>query len=325
MCTAITYKTKDHYFGRTLDLEISYGERVLILPRRFRLNFRMSDPIVKHYAMIGMGIEENGYPLFFDATNEKGLSMAGLNFPGNACYYKKEVDCHNVAPFELISWILSQCENIRQATDLLKQTNVVDLSFSDQLPSSPLHWLVADKTGSISVETLKGGMSIMENPVGVLTNNPPFETQCHLLNRYLGLSAGEPSVCFAPNFLLEKYSRGMGAIGLPGDLSSDSRFVRAAFSKLNSVCGDDEMSSVSQFFHILGTVAQIRGCTVLENGEYEITRYTSCCNTDRGLYYFTTYDHAGICCVDLHQMDLESKELVQVGLPKKQEIRVLLP
>ena len=86
MCTAITYKTKDHYFGRNLDFEISYGEMVVITPRNYPFKFRKHQEINKHYSIIGMGIVADNYPLYFDATNEKGLSMAGLNFPQNADY-----------------------------------------------------------------------------------------------------------------------------------------------------------------------------------------------------------------------------------------------
>ena len=90
MCTAISYKTKDFYFGRTLDYEISYGERIVITPRDFKLEFRKTFDIEHHYAMIGMAAVANDYPLYFDAMNEKGVCMAGLNFPDNAKYYEEK-------------------------------------------------------------------------------------------------------------------------------------------------------------------------------------------------------------------------------------------
>ena len=114
-------------------------------------------------------------------------------------------------------------------------------------------------------------------------------------------------------------SRGMGGMGLPGDLSSASRFVKAAFTKLNSLSGDSESESVSQFFHILGSVAQQRGCVVVENGEYEYTIYSSCVNTDRGVYYYKTYENSQITAVDLHRENLEGK--VPVSYPLFHEQR----
>ena len=102
MCTAISYKTDAHYFGRNLDLERGYGECVVITPRYCPLPLRHLPDLTEHYAMIGTAAVAQGYPLYFEATNERGLSMAGLNFPGNA-HYAEVADGHdNVASFELI-------------------------------------------------------------------------------------------------------------------------------------------------------------------------------------------------------------------------------
>ncbi|MDE7303119.1 MAG: linear amide C-N hydrolase, partial [Oscillospiraceae bacterium] len=106
------------------------------------------------------------------------------------------------------------------------------------------------------------------------------------------------------------YSRGMGALGLPGDLSSQSRFVRVAFVKMNSVSGDSEAESVSQFFHILGSVDQQRGCCDVGEGKFEITLYTSCCNADKGIYYYTTYNNHQITAVDMHRENLDGSSIV---------------
>ena len=86
MCTAAVYQTKDHYFGRNLDLEYSYQESITIAPRNYPFSFRKLPEMKTHYAIIGMAYVLEGYPLYYDATNEKGLSMAGLNFPGSAAY-----------------------------------------------------------------------------------------------------------------------------------------------------------------------------------------------------------------------------------------------
>ena len=119
---------------------------------------------------------------------------------------------------------------------------------------------------------------------------------------------------------LNIYSKGMGAIGLPGDLSSASRFVRASFTKMNSISGESENESVSQFFHILGSVNQQRGCCEVREGEYEITEYTSCCNVTKGIYYYTTYNNHQINAVDMHKVDLNSSELICYPLIRTQNI-----
>lgn len=169
--------------------------------------------------------------------------------------------------------------------------NLINTPFNDQLPLAQLHWIISDAEESITVEAVKDGIKIYNNPVGVLTNNPPFDKQLFALNNYINLSNKAPKNTFATNLELQQYSRGMGAIGLPGDLSSQSRFVRASFVKMNSVSGEDENESVSQFFHILNSVEQQRGCCQLEDGKYEITIYTSCCNATKGIYYYTTYNN----------------------------------
>ena len=324
MCTAITYKTKDHYFGRSLDYEFSYAEEVTVTPRNFRFDFRHVDSIQTHYALIGMATIVNDYPLYYDATNEHGLSMAGLNFPGNAVYKPLTAadNIYNISPFEFIPFVLGQCKTADEARSLIERINLCDTAFSKELPLSPLHWMISDKDKSIVVEAMADGIHIHDDAVGVMTNNPPFNYQLFNLNNYMALSREQPENTFAPELSLSKYSRGMGGMGLPGDLSSMSRFVRVAFTKMNSVSGDSESESISQFFHILGSVDQQRGCCEVSDGKYEMTLYTSCCNADKGIYYYTTYENSQISGVDMHKTDLDSSELSRYPLIKGQQIRM---
>lgn len=322
MCTAITNNTDSFYFGRTLDYDFIYGESICITPRRFPLPFRHRKTLETHHAIIGMAHVSLGYPLYYDAINEKGLAMAGLNFVGFAQYNQPQERAVNVAQFELIPWVLSQFDNVSQAIEQLSKINLTDTPFSDSLPPAQLHWLLADAQQSVTVEATKSGLHIYPNPAGVLTNNPPFDEQMFHLNNYMHLSPDDPVNNFSPELPLCTYSRGMGAIGLPGDLSSQSRFVRAAFTKLNSRCGSSEPESVSQFFHILSTVAQTRGCCHLGDGKYEITQYTSCCNASKGIYYYTTYENQQITAVDLHKENLDGDQLVQYPLINTQKIRL---
>ncbi len=319
MCTAITYKTKDHYFGRTLDLEYTYEEQVTVTPRNYVFPFRSKDAMKHHYAIIGMATVADNYPLYYEATNECGLSMAGLNFPGNAHYFPVMEGKDNIAPFEFIPWVLSQCRDLAEVRTLITNINLCNIDFSDRFPLSPLHWMIADKDGAITVESVVDGLHIYENPIGVLTNNPAFDYHMTHLCDYMNVTALPPQNRFG-EVSLTTYSRGMGGIGLPGDLSSASRFVRAAFVKLNSVSGESEEESISQFFHILGAVEQQRGCVRLPDGRYEITAYTSCMNTEKGIYYYTTYENHAISAVDMHRCDLEGETLYRYPLRKKQQI-----
>lgn len=310
MCTALAYKTKDFYFGRTLDYESSYGEEIVITPRQYPFAFRNGAKRNEHYALIGMAHVAGGYPLYYEAVNEKGLGMAGLNFVGNACYGKEKEGKDNIASFELIPWILGQCSTVKEVRELLEKINVTNLAFHESFPVSPLHWLIADEKETITVEAVEEGLFVYDNPVGVLTNNPPFPQQMFQLNNYMHLSPKQPKNLFSERLKLQTYSRGMGALGLPGDLSSASRFVRAAFTKLNAIATQKEEDSAGQFFHIMGTVEQSKGCCEVNEGAYEYTIYTSCCNASKGIYYYTTYFNHQINAVDMHEEDLDGKKVV---------------
>lgn len=321
MCTAATYLTKDFYFGRNLDLEYSYQETVTVTPRAYPFRFRCGKVLENHYAIIGMATVVENYPLYYEATNEKGLSLAGLNFPKNAVFYPFDPEMDNISPFELIPWLLGQCENVTQAEVLLKKLNLWNEPFSKAFPLSPLHWILADRNRCLVLEPMAEGLKIHENPVGILTNNPPFDFHMYNLACYQNLTPLPPENRFSPKVELQPFSLGMGSIGLPGDMSSPSRFVKAAFTKLNSISAEGESESISQFFHILGSVVQPRGLTNVRGEKYEFTLYSSCCNTDKGIYYYKTYENSQISAIDMHRENLEGKQLIRYPLIKGQQIR----
>ena len=321
MCTASEYLTENHYFGRNFDYEISYNERVCITPRNYEFKFRKIDDMKSHYAIIGIAAGIDEYPLYYDACNEKGVAIAGLNFAGNAVYKEFEEDMVNVTPFEFIPYLLSQADSVDDVRKLLENLNMVNINFSESLPLSPLHWMISDENSSIIVEPLEDGLKIYDNPVGVLTNNPTFDMQLFNLNNYRNLSVKTPENTFAKDLELDEYSRGMGGIGLPGDLSSASRFVKVAFTKENSFSGSSEGESVSQFFHILGSVEQQKGLTFIDDPDlYEYTIYSSCYNTNKGILYYKTYDNHQITAVDLNKENLDGDSLIIYPLIEEAQI-----
>ncbi len=322
MCTAATYKTRDFYFGRTLDYEYSYGEEVTVAPRNYPFYFREMGCMSRHYAIIGMAHIAQGYPLFYDGVNEKGLAMAGLNFVGNACYQPSVRGRENIAVFELIPWILGSCATVKECRERFKKLNITNPPFNDSLPRPELHWIIADNEEAVTLEAVAGGIYVYDNPVGVLTNNPAFPEQMFQLNNYMNLSAKPPQNHFAKSLPLTAYSQGMGALGLPGDLSSQSRFVRASFVKMNSVSGDSETESVGQFFHILGSVEQQNGCCEIKDGEYAKTIYTCCCNATQGIYYYTTYGNRQITAVDMRRENVDKRDLSHYPLICREQIRL---
>lgn len=280
MCTAISF---NGFFGRTLDYECGFGEEAVVIPRGFVFGFRHRESVIGSYAVAGMARMENGYPLFFDGMNEKGVAAAGLNFVGNARYSKAERG--DVASFELIPYILSQSDSVNTALASLEGVRIADTGFSDNLPPSSLHWIVADKDTSAVIESTADGLHIYRDTAGVLTNDPPFPYQMMNLNNYLNITAMPAENRFSDGLSLTPYSRGMGAIGLPGDWSSPSRFVRASFIRENAV----KEKSPAHFFRLMESVAVPKGCMMLDSGEAEYTRYVSCMDLENGIYYYNVY------------------------------------
>ena len=311
MCTAATYKTDGFYFGRTLDYEFSYGDEIVVTPRRFPLAFSGGKALSEHFALLGMAHVADGYPLYYDAMNEKGLCMAGLNFVGNAAYAAPRGGEGDVAQFEFIPWVLAQCASVSEARVLLGKTNLTGTPFSAALPAAQLHWLLADKDECVTIESTADGLHVYDNPAGVLTNNPPFPQQLFRLNDYQSLSPRQPENTFAPALDLRSYSRGMGALGLPGDLSSSSRFVRAAYLNAHHAPKDTERGNVARVFRTLGGVAMVEGSAQMNDGANEFTVFTSAYSAREGRYYFNTYENATYATAAFADFDMDGTEVQQ--------------
>lgn len=316
MCTAVKFISNGFYFGRTLDNDTGYAEEIVVTPRRRKLCFRQAETLVAHHAIIGMATVVDNLPLYYDGCNDVGLAMAGLNLVGPTEYCEPVGDKTNIASFEFIPWVLGQCRTVAEAKKLIACTNMTKEQVNPDLPNGMLHWMIADRDQAIVVESDASGLHVYDNPVGVMTNNPPFPTQLFSLNNYMALSPRPPENSFSDKLTLDRYSRGMGAFGLPGDLSSQSRFIRAAFTALNSTCCNDCISSVNQFFHIMDTVAQTRGCCVMDNGEYETTIYTACCDVDNGVYYYNSYGNRRLSAVDMKKTNVDGVALIRYPMIK---------
>lgn len=321
MCTSLTFQTSDFYFGRNLDLEYNFGEKIVITPRQYPFIFKFAGTLSEHYAIIGTAQITDGCPLYAEAVNEKGLCLAALNFPGNAVYAETpESGKTNLAPFELFGFLLGTCATVKEAEEKLKTVCITHTAFKDGYPVAPLHWHIADKDRSLVLECIKDGMHLYENPVGVLTNNPPFPFQLTNLQNYMHLTSNPPENRFAPALKLAPYGQGMGALGLPGDASPASRFVRAAFCKWNTELPSGEEASVTQFFHILDNVAMVAGSVRTPENKLDRTTYSSCINASRGIYYYKTYNNNQVSAVSMHKTDLDGCAPVVFEQVNRQQI-----
>lgn len=320
MCTALSMNGSQHYFGRNLDLEYDFGQQVVIVPRQYPYAFSDGTHLDEHYAIIGMASVQNDYPMFADAINEKGLGMAGLHFAlSGALPSAGPEGATPVAAFEFISWVLSRCASLDEALGALEHVSLTNVQFAPDLPNSKLHYMLSDATGSAVVEPLPEGLYIKRNPYNVLTNDPPFTYHATNLNFYLNLTPEQPTNRFCAADDLQAMGKGTGAFGLPGDCSSVSRFVRIAFNSGNSVCDKNEPAEITQFFHLLDSVASVRGDVRTEEGKYFYTRYSSCMSGSR--YYYKSYRNNQITEVDMAKVDTDAKQLTVYPLVETQQIR----
>lgn len=316
MCTAITVQNKDFYFGRTLDWDASFGERVVITPRNFLLRFRMEPPQRAHFAIIGMATVIDGYPLYAEAVNSCGLCAAGLNFPGNAHYSETAEEGNlNLAPYELIPYLLGACADLAEAKALLQDLNLMELPFKADVPLTPLHWLIADRNGAVVVESTACGVRFYDDPAGVLTNNPPFGFHLQNLSHYGNLTAAPAKGDFLDESGAQSFGLGLGCHGLPGDYSSTSRFARAAWLLGHRAEETDEGACVAQFFHLLTAVSPVKGSVLNEKGECHYTLYSTCINATRGVLYVRTWKSPTVYAVELSTHGADGETLTEIAIP----------
>ena len=349
MCTAIGWQGKHFMFGRNLDLEYGFRERVTQVARGSLLRFAAMPPARTAYAMLGMAAEEGGFPLFAEAVNECGLCAAGLYFPhsarmraagdmrkGERAAEGKAAEAGDiqgaegaaaeraaaagraVAPHEMVAALLARCADTRQARAFLQGAEVVSIPYKNY-PVPALHWLVADRYGCFVAEPAEGGLRLYDDPAGVLANEPPFPFQLHNLHAYRHLTAAEPACGFG--MPLQALYHGTGGVGLPGDATSPSRFVRAAFYRANSRPfaeagegegrgeGEDEADvaeqDAAQMFHMLSAVEMVKGGVLTEEGRPCYTRYACCIDADAGVYYLKRYGSLRVEKFTLHRQGAE--------------------
>ncbi len=313
MCTALNFSCAEPFFGRTLDLEGSLGEEFVFMPRGFSYPWLQSEARPSKYAVLGIGIPGRERPLFYDAVNQQGLCAAGLHFPRSAACLEPSPGFDNLAAYELIPWVLSRCGSVEEAWDTLECVRIVDIP--TDIPVAPLHWLIGDGQRSFVAEPMAEGLKLYENPLGVLTNEPPFPQQLQHLTHFPNLSPEYPKSHFLSEFVPEVYGEGLGALGLPGDASPMSRFVRLAFHARFSQGG-----GVSQMMGLLESVAVPRGSCRTESGKPEFTVYTAVIQPKTGNYFLRTYENHRILEMKMGQFSSNCPEIQHVPIPRSQDI-----
>ena len=312
MCTSLALPAPNgaHLFGRTLDLDAHFGESVTLAPRRYPFSFADCYPHTHHYALLGMAAVADspaarGYPLYAEAMNEKGLCMAGLRLAESAVYADTpRGGWLNLAPWELIPYLLGTCATVGEARAALGDIWVVDKPFSDTVGTAPLHWHMVDADpthGGLVIEVTAEGMKVypddLPTGVGVLANEPPYPAQLTALRK------------------------ATAADHLPAGYDSPARFARASILRRwwlergsTPAAEDGETPTadyaVAQLFSLLGAVSPTAGAVMTENGCCHRTLYICCMDTAAGVYSYKTESHPSVRTVAFHGLDLNGDKVV---------------
>lgn len=330
-CTGITIKAQDGavVFARTLEFASDLKSNIIVIPRG--MDFVGTAPGDKSglkwkskYGVVGANAF--GLPVTIDGLNEKGLHVGLFYFPGIPKYQQvKPADLGRaVAPWELGSYLLGTCADLKEAASAAGSVLVGDSVQKDMGFVPPVHYILTDASGkSIVLEYIDAQLKVYDNPLGVLTNSPGFEWHMTNLSNYVTLSSQNAEPVDLAGKKIASLGQGSGMLGLPGDFTPPSRFVRAvAFSK-SAVPVATARQAVLQAFHILNQfdipVGAARG---VEHGQpvADYTQWTSASDLTNRRYYFRTFTNSRIRLIDLKSLNLDAKKLGNISLQGDEEI-----
>lgn len=315
MCTGIKFNDSNNqmFFGRNLDYGIDFGEKPIIAPAGYKMEYRNLPTQTLSKPIIGMGLNVGNYPLFFEG-NTSDLCMAGLMFPNNAYYSPEKVeDKYNITSFEFIIWVLENFKTVKEAKKVIEdKVNIVNTAFSEQLQPSPTHWLISDKNDTIVVEQTKDGLNVYDDEVCTLTNNPQFPWHLQNLDNYVGLTPNDRTSSEWNRRKVVPQGVGTGSFGLPGDSTPQSRFVKAAYLNAVYPTTNTEIEGVSRMFNILKAVAMPLGSVVNGENQKEYTMYTACYSQKTQTYYYNRFNDVNIHKAKLNENNSKGIEIITI-------------
>jgi len=326
-CTGITLTAADGtvVHARTMEFAIDIHSDVIVVPRGYERVGTTPDgkPGLKWKAKYAnVGANGVGLPFIFDGLNEKGLAVGTFYFPTSASYmrYNAADAGKSIAPWEVGSWILENFATVDEVRENIGKIVVPAVVFPAWGFAPPVHYVVHDASGkSIVIEYSAGKLNVYDNPLGVITNSPTFDWQMTNLRNYVNFSMSNVPPVKLGSVKLEPFGQGSGMLGIPGDFTPPSRFVRAvAFSQsvLPSKTGDD---AVLEAFHVLNNFDIPKGAArEHEKDEHgnvlaDYTLWTAASDLKTKRYYFRTYENSQIRMVDLMKMNLDAKDIVKTS------------
>lgn len=320
-CTGMRLTAKDGstVHGRTLEFGLPLQVSIAVVPRGY--SFAGSTPAgaglsyTSKYAAVGAIAFDS--PSILDGMNEKGLSVGTFFFPGFAEYatITPRNQSQALSPIEFPNWILTQFATLEEVRAAINSGVVIAPTKIEGWGSvtPPFHYIVYDASGkSLVIEPLKGALVLSENPIGVFTNSPTFDWHLKNLSNYVQLHPANASPLKIENFEAAPFGQGSGMLGLPGDFTPPSRFVRATFFSSTAIPSATAPEAVLQLFHLLnqfdipiGLVREVQGGST----HVESTSITCARDPKNLAYYFKTYENQSIRKVELKHFDFNGKKI----------------
>lgn len=327
-CTGILMQAKDQSSvnGRTVEFGVPLEVNLAVIPRN--VSFTGKTPLGKGMAYkskyAAVGVYGFADVVLMDGMNEKGLVAAAFYFPGYAGYSKitKDNQANALSPADFPNWILTQfatLEEVKTALSTVVLAPTVLKGWGNTAP--PMHYIVYDASGkSIVIEPIEGTLKVYENDLGVITNSPTFDWHMTNLNNYIHLSPFNAEPNRLRNVSLEAFGQGTGMMGLPGDFTPPSRFVRAAFFSATALPVENSAQAVDQTFHILNQFDIPLGAVRPKGtSDYDYTLFTSVKNPETLEYFYRSYQDQTIFFLDLRQFDLNAKSIKKMKVEGKQK------
>lgn len=319
-CTGISLVTTGggHVHGRTIEwASFDLNSKLIVSPRDHGYTSKLPqerDGLTwkGRYGFVGISVSDDRF--IGEGMNEAGLNAGLFYFPGygSLAPYDPARTANNVADMDLVRWMLSQFSTLGEVRAALDDIRVAPIFIDESgQPSPTAHWRVTDREGgSIVIEIIDGGqVQVYDNQVGVLTNSPGFPWHLLNLNNYVQLEPGTVGPRRFNQLKASSFGAGTAFLGLPGDITPPSRFVRAAFFVATAPTMESSAQAVSQAFHILNNFDIPIGT---EFGEAEpskmpdlpsATQWTAVSDLDQGAFYFKSMHDGAVKRVDLGRID----------------------
>lgn len=324
-CTGIMLTAKDNSFvhGRTLEFGVQLDISLAVIPKNYE--FQGSTPLgaglsyKSKYAVLGAIAFNN--PAILDGINEKGLSVGTFYFPGFAKYKEvtKENQKNSLSPTDFPNWIVTQFETVEEVKVALKNVNIVPTLIQNWgNDSPPFHYIVYDKNGKcLVIEPINQELITYDNPLGSFTNSPTFDWHLTNLRNYINLTTLNAKPISFRGLEFSGFGQGSGMVGMPGDFTPPSRFVRASIYTMTAIPSKNHDEAIFQAFHILNQFDIPIGVIKEEASGRIYTDYTllTCVKDPQSLkFYFKTFEDQTIKMADLKQFDGNAKEIKTIKI-----------